>query len=139
MPDFRSQGGGPLQGPPSAARRRFQSREEEVLPAGDPVSSRQERYRGRLVSRQSTNEIFKDILEAYEMIKIDKGLSTKKPLFRTEEAEKDDFQSKRPYSGQYSEDFQREKTKYGDFDSAEFFFKTHEAKYAEFNGKPILS
>lgn len=83
----------------------------------------------------ASNAIFKDILESYELIKIDKGLSTKKPLFRTAEAEEDDqFQSKRPFSSQYDETFDREKNKYGNFDSAEFYYRASSEKYSKYSG-----
>lgn len=81
------------------------------------------------------NEIFKDILEAYEMIKQDRGLSTKKPLIKTAAPEDDGFKSKRPYASEYSENFDREKTKYGNFDSAEFYYRTgSETKYSQYTG-----
>lgn len=81
-------------------------------------------------------EMFKDILEAYEMIKQDKGLSTKKPLIKTAAAEEDDgFKSKRPYASEYNENFEREKNMYGNFDSAEFYYRTgSDTRYTQFNG-----
>ena len=88
----------------------------------------------------SANEIFKDILEAYELIKVDKGLSTKKPLMRSADVtEEDTFQSKRPYASQYDETFDREKNQYGNFDSAEFYYKASNEKYAKYAGMLCLS
>lgn len=83
----------------------------------------------------AANEIFKDILEAYELIKVDKGLSTKQPLLRSARTEEDDtFQSKRPYASQYDETFDREKEQFGDFDSAEFYYKASNDKYSKYAG-----
>ena len=87
---------------------------------------------------QSANAIFKDILEAYEMIKNDKGLSTKKPLIKTVDLEEESFESKRPFASQYSEDFGREKDKFGKFDSAEFYYRTSDTKYAQYTGRKSL-
>lgn len=84
------------------------------------------------------NEIFKDILEAYEMIKVDKGLSTKQPLVRSADvADEDSFRSKRPYASQYDETFDREKEQYGDFDSAEFYYKASNEKYSKYAGRVL--
>lgn len=85
---------------------------------------------------EEANELFKEILEAYEAIKFDRGLSTKKPLIRrTSEEDNDGFKSRRPQSGQYSEDFEREKEKYGEFDSAEYYYRTQgNEKYARHSG-----
>ena len=89
----------------------------------------------------TANEIFKDILEAYEMIKVDKGLSTKQPLVRSAEAEEEDsFKSKRPYASQYDETFDREKEQFGNFDSAEFYYKASNEKYSKYAGRfPLTS
>lgn len=77
--------------------------------------------------------MFKLILESYENIKIEKGLSVKKPLIRRVEEPEDNFKSKRPNSQQYEEDFAKEKSKFGDFDSAEFYYRSKgEEKYARF-------
>ena len=88
----------------------------------------------------AANEIFKDILEAYEMIKVDKGLSTKQPLVRSAEAEEEDsFKSKRPYASQYDETFDREKEQFGNFDSAEFYYKASNEKYSKYAGSIMLN
>lgn len=87
----------------------------------------------------TSNEIFKDILEAYELIKVDKGLSTKKPLMRATDVEDEDtFHSKRPYASQYDETFDREKEKFGNFDSAEFYYKASDDKYAKYAGSSLM-
>ena len=82
-----------------------------------------------------SNQIFKDILEAFELVKQDRGLSTKKPLIKANAEENDDFKSKRPFASEYNENFDREKNKYGDFDSAEFFYKAQtNEKYSQYSG-----
>lgn len=81
----------------------------------------------------AANEKFKDILEAYELIKFEKGVSVKRPLIRgPSQTEDDGFKSRRPNANQYSQDFDREKEKYGDFDSADFAYRTTDQKYAKY-------
>ncbi len=92
-------------------------------------------------NQEEANSTFKEILEAYEAIKYDRGLSTKKPLIRrSAEEENDGFQSRRPQSAQYSEDFEREKDKYGEFDSAEYYYRTQgNEKYARYSGTMMIT
>ena len=98
-----------------------------------------DRNEGEVVCiHQETKAIFKDILEAYESIKIERGLSTKKPLMKGP-AEDDGFKSKRPFAGQYAEDFQREKEKYGDFDSAEFYYRSETGGKTRYTGRHRLT
>lgn len=85
---------------------------------------------------ETANDIFKDILEAYELIKQERGLSTKKPLMKAAAQEDDGFKSRRPYASEYSENFDREKSKYGNFDSAEYYYKAGaEGNYSEYAGR----
>lgn len=98
------------------------------------------KYHPDKIDSPTANEIFKDILEAYEMIKVDKGLSTKQPLVRSAEAEEEDsFRSKRPYASQYDETFDREKEQFGNFDSAEFYYKASNEKYSKYAGSIMLN
>ena len=84
-------------------------------------------------AHQETKAMFKDILEAYESIKIERGLSSRKPLMKGP-AEEDNFKSKRPFAGQYTEDFQREKEKFGEFDSAEFYYRSEAHGKTKYSG-----
>lgn len=78
------------------------------------------------------------MLDAYEEIKFERGLTPKRPLFKKDgtESETDGFKSKRPFSGNYSEDFTRDKNKFGDFDSAEAAYSMgSDKKYARYAGE----
>lgn len=81
--------------------------------------------------------IFRQVLDAYEEIKFERGLTPKRPLLKKDgtESEMDGFKSKRPFAGNYSEDFSRDKTKFGDFDSAEASYRMgKEGEYARYGG-----
>lgn len=80
--------------------------------------------------------MFREVLEAYELVKVERGLAPKRPLQKSADTATDTFRSRRPYSGEYEEDFEREKQSYGtQFDSAEFHYRaqTHgdDKKFAQ--------
>ena len=91
-------------------------------------------YHPDINDADNASEMFKVIQESYERIKELRGLSTRKSQIR-DPKDSDGFESVRPNSEQYNENFDKFKEKYYNFDAAEHYYNIKNdpnyAKYAK--------